>query len=191
VKQAEIVKNLTDRQLLINVYATQFILIIIGLLLMLLLFDHWRDIFIYVSFHPYDIFVLGIGSALLVICIDVFITLIVPKKYLDDGGINQRIFQHLSITHIGLLALTVAIAEEFLFRGIIQTQFGLFIASIVFALVHIRYLASKVMFFLVVALSFYIGFIFEITENLLVTMMTHFIIDFILGVLIKYQLVKM
>src|SRR5690625_3487599 len=96
-------------------------------------------------------------------------------------------FQNRSIGDIFLLALIIAISEELLFRGIIQTTFGYFIASLIFALVHLRYLKKPVLFLSVLLLSFYIGFLFKITGSLLVTITMHFTIDFLLGLMIRFQ----
>src|SRR5699024_10988980 len=85
-----------------------------------------------------------------------------------------------------MIALIVSISEELLFRGVIRTVFGYVFASSVFALIHIRYLRQPVLLISIIFVSFYIGYLFEIIGNLLVTMTTHFIVDFLLGVIIGY-----
>lgn len=128
----------------------------------------------------------GAVPALVIVVIDIILIWTVPRKYLDDGGINERIFQKQSISFIFIVALTVAISEELLFRGVIQTVFGYFVASTIFALVHLRYLKKPVLFISVVGISFLMGYLFEITGNLLVTITTHFIVDFLLGLVIRF-----
>src|SRR5690625_1741473 len=113
---------------------------------------------------------------------------ILPKKYFDDGGINERIFKNQSIFNIFIIALIVAVSEELLFRGLIQTIFGYFIASTLFALVHVRYLRKPVLLISVLLISFYLGYLYEITNNLFVTIFAHFIVDFLLGVIIRYNI---
>ncbi|MEK1830639.1 CPBP family intramembrane glutamic endopeptidase [Priestia megaterium] len=71
----------------------------------------------------------------------------VPEHLYDDGGINERLFANRSVPHLILICIIVACSEEILFRGVIQVQFGLFWASIVFALVHIRYLKKWFLLF--------------------------------------------
>src|SRR5690625_262268 len=85
------------------------------------------------------------------------------------------------------ISLFVAVFELILFRFVLQTVFGYFIASTIFVLVHVRYLKKPVLFVSVLLLSFYIGYLFEVTGNLFVTMIAHFTIDFLLGLIIRFQ----
>jgi membrane protease YdiL (CAAX protease family) len=101
--------------------------------------------------------------------------------------LNERIFKNRNILHILIIALFVAFSEELLFRGIIQTKVGLILASIIFAIIHYRYLFNWFLFVNIVVLSFFIGLIFECTDNLAVTISMHFVIDFLLGVYIKFK----
>ncbi|MEH7255142.1 CPBP family intramembrane glutamic endopeptidase, partial [Neobacillus niacini] len=71
------------------------------------------------------------------------------------------------------------------FRGVIQTKVGLILASLIFAIIHYRYLFNWFLFSNIVILSFLIGFIYDWTNNLAVTMIMHFTIDFLLGLYIK------
>jgi uncharacterized protein len=191
MKQSELVKKLTDRELLINVYATQLLLFVVGLILLFFLFSDWMNIFSYFRFELNNILLFGIGSAIFIIVLDLTLMKIVPEEWLNDGGINKRVFQNLPFWHILLLALLISIVEEFVFRGVLQTKFGLIFASVIFAILHIRYLYKPLLFGLVVSLSFFIGYIFLITQNLYVTITTHFIVDFTLGLLIRYRHIKM
>jgi uncharacterized protein len=77
-----------------------------------------------------------------------------------------------------------------LFRGVIQTHFGLFVASIVFALLHVRYLEKWFLFVMVVLLSFFLGYIYQWTNSLWVTIFAHFLIDFILAIDIRLHYVR-
>jgi membrane protease YdiL (CAAX protease family) len=111
---------------------------------------------------------------------------VLPKAYYDDGGVNERIFRRLTVPNIFFITMLVACAEELLFRGIIQSCFGLIAASFIFAAVHIRYWKHWYLIVNVVLLSFWLGLVYELSnENLLSTMMMHFTIDFLLGIRIK------
>ncbi|ASN05485.1 CPBP family intramembrane glutamic endopeptidase [Virgibacillus necropolis] len=186
-KQRDIIKQLTDRELNVQLIISQFSLVFLSIILSYILFDSFVDWLNYFKLSYYDIVYYGAASGLLIVIIDLVFMYIFPKKYYDDGGINQRIFRDRSVGGIFLLALLVAIAEELLFRGVIQTTFGYLVASIVFALIHFRYLKKPVLFVSILFVSFYIGYIFVLTENLLVTIMAHFIIDFTLGLVIRFQ----
>ena len=59
---------------------------------------------------------------------------VLPSHYYDDGGLNERIFRGRSVIEIAVISSVVSIAEEILFRGVIQTHVGLIISSIIFAL---------------------------------------------------------
>ena len=89
-----------------------------------------------------------------------------------------------------MIAAVVAIGEEILFRGVIQTHFGLIAIELIFALVHYRYLFNWFLFVNIIALSFLIGFIYLQTENILVTIFMHFLIDFLIGCIIRYKYIK-
>lgn len=132
----------------------------------------------------------GIPAGIIVVLFDLFMMRVTPSSYQDDGGINERIFSSLSYSMIFVVALVVAISEELLFRGVLQTHLGLLWTSIIFAAVHYRYLFNWFLFLNVLVLSFFIGFLFEWTNNLLVTITAHFLIDFILGVLIRKKQAK-
>lgn len=187
MRQNELLQNISDEDLKKSLLLSQGLFLLISLLLSLFLFEHILDWFRYFNFNLKEITYYGIIPGLIIVIIDVILMKKLPKRYLDDGGINERVFQNRSIADIFFLALIIAISEELLFRGVIQTTFGYFIASIIFALVHFRYLKKPVLFISVFLLSFYIGFLFEITGNLLVTITMHFTIDFLLGLMIKFQ----
>src|SRR5690606_24249799 len=110
------------------------------------------------------------------------------KNYFDDGGVNERIFRDVNVAQIALIALGVAFVEEWLFRGVLQNIVGLFWASIIFACIHVRYFGRFFYAVLILATSFGFGYLYFLTESIWSVMMAHFLIDFCLGVLIRYGL---
>ncbi|MFB7638578.1 CPBP family intramembrane glutamic endopeptidase [Peribacillus butanolivorans] len=189
-KQAELIKQLTDKQLLYNLFLTQIILLTLAFFLGIILFNDRSTFFDLFIFNDLNILLFGIPAGIIVVLFDLFMMRVTPSSYQDDGGINERIFSSLSYSMIFVVALVVAISEELLFRGVLQTHLGLLWTSIIFAAVHYRYLFNWFLFLNVLVLSFFIGFLFEWTNNLLVTIMAHFLIDFILGVLIRRKQAK-
>lgn len=189
-KQAELIKNISDHVLVLNVWLTQVILLIISAVLGFLLFDNFSEFVSLFELFDRKIFTIGVSSGILVVIIDLILTRWLPVSFYDDGGINERIFRSLSYPKILFLTLMVAVCEELLFRGIIQNHTNLWIASLIFALVHYRYLFNPFLFFNVTILSIFIGWLFHITENLAVTIVAHFIIDFILGLVIRRKYKK-
>ncbi|WP_404452876.1 CPBP family intramembrane metalloprotease [Virgibacillus necropolis] len=186
-KQSDIIKQLSDRDLKVQLIVTQLLLVLLSIILSYFLFHSFVDWLDYIKLSYYDILYYGVIPGLLIVLIDLACMYIFPKKYYDDGGINQRIFRSRSVGGIFFLALMVAISEELLFRGVIQTTFGYLTASILFALIHFRYLKKPILLVSILFVSFYIGYIFMLTENLLVTITAHFIVDFILGLVIRFQ----
>src|SRR5699024_13327 len=170
--------QLSDNELYQSLIYSQLILFGLAVILSVFLFDqisHWLDLFV---FDAYQIFYYGFLAGLLIVFIDLLLMTILPKRHFDDGGINERIFKNRSVSHIFIIALIVAISEELLFRGVIQTVFGYLIASTLFALVHVRYLKKPVLLVSVLLISFYLGYLYKITGNLFVTITAHFLVDF-------------
>ncbi|MCG1028275.1 CPBP family intramembrane glutamic endopeptidase [Virgibacillus halodenitrificans] len=187
MKQSELIKRLTDKELRQQVVLTQTVFFVGSLLLSFFLFDppsRWFDLF---EIDPGEIVWFGIGTALIIVLIDLLIMLIFPPEYYDDGGVNKRLFNNITFSSLLLITMFVAIAEEMLFRGVIQSSFGYIVASITFALVHLRYLKKPVLLISVLFVSFLIGYIFELTGNLVVTITAHFITDFVLALLIRLK----
>ena len=185
-KYFELINSLTDKDLLFHLYLTQVILCVISILLGLIFFDHLSYLN-HISLQDFQIITIGVPVGIAVVLADILLMKSLPSSYYDDGGLNERIFKKRNIFHILFIALFVAFSEELLFRGIIQTKLGLILASIIFAIIHYRYLFNWFLFVNIVVLSFFIGLIFEWTGNLAVTIAMHFVIDFLLGVYIKFR----
>lgn len=186
-RQAEIIKQLSDKEITINIYLTQITILFLAIILGWFLLDGWSGLSSLFQWDPHKIIVYGGGSAILVIFIELVLERKLPQYLLDDGGINERVFRGKSISEILIMTIIIALAEELLFRGVIQTSFGVITASILFALLHIRYMHKIVLFALTVLLSFFLGWIFYLTGNLFITIIAHFIIDFTLGCILSYR----
>ncbi len=186
--QSEIIKQLSDRQLVNHLYLTQGIILLATLISSLFMFPsltNWLDLWKYDS---NEILKYGVSAGVLVLLIDVVLMRFLPKRFYDDGGINEKVFRNRPVLEILGIAFIVAFSEELLFRGVIHTSYGYIIASISFGLMHIRYLTKPVLLVSVLLISFYLGWMFEITNNLLVTITAHFIIDFVLGLMIRFKI---
>lgn len=182
--QAEIIKQLSHKELLLNVYASQLFIFIIAIILSFIFFDPFTTIF-----HLFRLdgkwIIIGALSGFVVAMLDILLMKKFPSYY-DDGGINEKIFTNLSIWQTFLLVSFIAIAEELLFRGVVQTKWGLVIACIIFALVHIRYWKHWYLILNIVILSFWIGLLYKWSGyQLLSCIAMHFTIDFLLGLYIS------
>jgi uncharacterized protein len=179
--QKELIKNLTDRELLLNLYVTQAVLLSIAFVIGVWKYDSFASFAGLWQWNSFDIWIIGGTSGILVVALDLVLMKKLPKQWYDDGGINERIFRHRSLFHLFILCLIIAFTEEILFRGVLQVHFGLFWASVIFALVHVRYLSKVFLLISVVVLSFLLGVLFSWTDNLAVTVTAHFLIDFLLA----------
>ncbi|WP_223703504.1 CPBP family intramembrane glutamic endopeptidase [Sutcliffiella deserti] len=189
-KQAELVKNMSDKELSTHLYLSQLIFLAIAVGLGLFFFEdmeHFNRIW---SWDVKDIFLVGTMVGIAVVGLDLLLLKYLPKHFMDDGGINERLFRTKSVAHIVFLAMLIAVVEELLFRGVVQTHFGIWVASLVFALLHIRYLHKWLLLVSVILLSFLLGYIYEVTGNIFVTIWAHFIIDVLLALKIRLDFVK-
>jgi membrane protease YdiL (CAAX protease family) len=185
--QKELIRNLTDRELLLNLYMTQGILLAVALVIGIWQYDSFSEFAGIWQWDIFEIWMVGGTSGILIVLLDLALMKKVPGEWYDDGGINERIFRHLSLFHLLILCLIISFTEEILFRGVLQVHFGLFWASVIFALMHIRYLSKLFLLVSVVILSFFLGLLFSWTDNLAATITAHFLIDFLLAVHINRQ----
>ena len=181
-KQADLLKSISNETLILNVWLTQAIVVVVSLILGFILFDDWASFWSLFQFADWRILTIGLTAGIGIVLLDFVLMKVLPESFYDDGGINLRIFRSISIPHIIILSLAVAVCEELLFRGVIQTNTNIWIASLIFALVHYRYLFNLFLFCNVTLLSFFIGFLYDQTGNLVVTITVHFIIDCLLGI---------
>ncbi|WP_130859857.1 CPBP family intramembrane glutamic endopeptidase [Gracilibacillus phocaeensis] len=184
-RQAELVKQLTSQQLKQQTWISQGLIAIIALIASWILFDDWSAFTSLFVWSLPSILLFGIGSALIIVLLDLLMMWLVPKTWWADGGINEKLFREGSYLEIILLCMVVAFVEEWLFRGVIQTQFGLFVASVLFALIHIRYLTKVALFTGVLILSFWLGFVYWWTDSLLVVIVLHFVVNVIQACIIR------
>ncbi|WP_079530155.1 CPBP family intramembrane glutamic endopeptidase [Halobacillus hunanensis] len=186
--QAQLIKQMSNREITKHLVYTQLILFVLAFILSLILFESfffdWITLF-HLSVHEWLYY--GILPAVCVLLVDFVLMAYMPQRYYDDGGINEKVFKSQPVTKIIWLTLLIACSEELLFRGVIQTEFGYLIASFIFAIIHFRYLTKVVLFFSVVCVSFLIGYMYELTHSLPVTITTHFMIDFILALAIRIR----
>lgn len=185
-KYNNLISSLTDKELLSHLYMTQFILLVISVILGFILFDHFSYLN-KMQLKDIHILTIGLPAGAAVVIIDMVFMRLLPPGFYDDGGLNERIFRNRNLFHIFIIASLVAFSEELLFRGIIQAKVGLILASIIFAIIHYRYLFNWFLFVNIVLLSLCLGLIFQWTNNLAVSIMMHFVIDFLLGIFIKFR----
>ncbi|AEI41308.1 CPBP family intramembrane glutamic endopeptidase [Paenibacillus mucilaginosus] len=179
------VHELDDRMLLVNLYMTQGLVLLIAAVIMLFQKPSLGSLFS--IDNPGTILIWGGSFALIVLAADLLISRWVPPEVTDDGGINKMIFGNRALWHIALLSLIVSICEEVLFRGAIQAAWGPYWTSILFAAIHIRYLQHWLMTGLVFSISYGLGWIYIQTGSLWTPIFAHFLIDFVMGCILRYR----
>ncbi|MDL4840769.1 CPBP family intramembrane glutamic endopeptidase [Aquibacillus rhizosphaerae] len=186
-KQAELIKRMSSNQLKQQVYLSQLLILVVGIVFSFIVFESITDWVKLFEINSSQWLYYGVIPGFIVVLVDLLLMTLLPKSYLDDGGINEKLFKNCSFVEIFVIALLVSISEEVLFRGVVQTSFGYIPASLLFALIHIRYLSKPILLCSIVVLSFYLGYMFEVTHNLFVTIIAHFIIDFTLALIIRFR----
>lgn len=187
---SELIKQLSDKELLQSLFLTQILLLVVSAILGAIFFEDVSAFFQLFNWQDQNILFIGGVWGIAVVCLDLLFNKILPPHLSDDGGVNERIFQKRSMIQIAVIACGISFSEEILFRGILQTEFGLIVSSSLFAIIHFRYLFNWFLFLNIIVLSFFIGYLYEITGNLSVTIFMHFLIDFLLGVIIRMKYKK-
>lgn len=174
--------GLTDRSLLLNLYASQFLVLSLAVILLLFQGRLSMDLFVWWEGR---FWASGALLGMIVVGIEILLALVLPAEWLDDGGINLRLFRRRSVLHIAWIALLVSVAEEMLFRGAVQHWLGIWGTSLLFTLIHFRYLRQWAMASLLFAVSAALGWVVEWSGTLTPAIVAHFIIDFVMGTLIR------
>jgi membrane protease YdiL (CAAX protease family) len=184
----EKLEQMDNRTLYLNLVVTQAALGILGAILYV--FFLRENLTLLDLFHLQNInrsLFYGSIFAFVVICLDLVLMKVLDKSYFDDGGVNERLFRDLNVGQIALVALFVSFIEEWLFRGVLQNIIGIFWTSILFAAIHYRYFHKWIYSLLIITISFGFGYLYAWTDSIWSVIFAHFIIDFCLGLLIRYK----
>lgn len=95
----------------------------------------------------------------------------------------KAMFDDLTITDTVIISCIAGIAEELLFRGVIQAKLGIPAASIIFGLLHF---ITPTYFIIATLMGFYIGIMYEVHESLLIPIQLHFVYDLGALIYLKY-----
>jgi membrane protease YdiL (CAAX protease family) len=157
------------------------------------------DLAPFLSFSNPGIFIIGIVVGLLMAVFSLFLS-VLGKRYRHllpffasfEDFIQTTlapIFSEVNPMDILLIALASGFCEEVFFRGVLQSQFGLVIASIVFGLFHITG-QKKHMFYVVWAAlaGALLGSLLTIFNSLWVPICAHVINNFLSITMIRYQI---
>ena len=95
----------------------------------------------------------------------------------------KPLFASATLLDIGCISLGAGIAEELLFRGVIQVKGGIVVASILFGILH---WVTPAYALLATIIGFYIGLVYYVGQSLLIPMQLHCIYDFGVLIYLKY-----
>lgn len=180
------VDEIDDRMLLLNLYLTQALILIIGIVW--LIFQKQNVIsLLTIPENMANVFLYGVIFTGLAVLLNVVASKFSPEEANDDGGVNERIFKSRPIWHIVVLCLIIAFCEELLFRGAIQHTFGVYWTSVIFATIHVRYLKHWIPTGLVFCISYGLGWIYLETGSIWTSILAHFLFDLIMGLAIRFR----
>jgi CAAX protease family protein len=98
-------------------------------------------------------------------------------------GEITAVFSSATLVDICLISLWAGLAEELLFRGVIQARWGLVPASILFGVLHF---VTPAYALLAMVIGFYIGLVYHFFQSLLIPIQLHAIYDFGALIYLKY-----
>lgn len=134
----------------------------------------------------------GMGWAVLlaaaVILASIAMERYLPETWQDDGRINERIFGSMSTAGIFLACLAIGMGEEWLFRGVIQPFAGNLWTSVIFTLVHTRYLRKPLLIASLFTTSWLLGLLFDLEQSLWAPIVAHSGIDLVLALYVRYRM---
>ncbi|MFC0188425.1 lysostaphin resistance A-like protein [Fictibacillus aquaticus] len=175
-------EDLTPKELIINVYLTQMIFFACAVILSYIfnIPEPWLTLNAVSQWQ----FFTGVLSAAAAVSASYVLKRMLPEQSLDDGGINEKLFGSISTLHILFLSAVIAVCEEYLFRGTLQPLIGLTGSSLVFVLLHFRYIKKPFLLLFVVFLSIWLGLLYEWSGSIWLPILFHFLFDAISGMMI-------
>ncbi|WP_072916451.1 CPBP family intramembrane glutamic endopeptidase [Desulforamulus aeronauticus] len=159
-------------------YLSQLIILLCGLAA--LWFFYVRQGTTWQAIYQMDKFwlVFGYGSltAAVLVVMQVLLVTLVPPRFLMDDGTN-RVLYTFSYPNILLLMGFGAFAEETLFRAALQPKLGIFLTSVLFALIHTRYVKKWVLLLVTLIMSSVLGWLYDKTQIIWTPIWAHFLIN--------------
>ena len=98
-------------------------------------------------------------------------------------GDIRALFASARFIDICLISIAAGLAEELLFRGVIQAKWGVLAASILFGLLHS---VTPAYVLLATMIGFYIGLLYHVFQSILIPIQLHCIYDFGALVYLRY-----
>lgn len=129
-----------------------------------------------------------LGSTLLIAVQYIFMRFVARDRLLDE--INILLMEKFTLPELIPIFLLGAAAEEFLFRVIIQPHLGIILTSILFTLIHFRYLKKIYILAEVFLLGVILGLVYAVVPTIWAPLLCHFAVNYIMAVLIKSGMIE-
>ena len=132
-----------------------------------------RELFVLGNSIPQSV-LLGLGTAAVTVLAAVLAYRLIPALRKLAAEIGPQIVDRSNLRDLVLLSVFSGVGEEVFFRGAVQQEFGLVVASVIFGFVHLgpdrRYLAWTAS---AVAAGFMFGWLYIVTDGLLAPVIAH------------------
>lgn len=183
-------KEINKKILYLNILVSQGILFLAGYLWLRFLTpeNSWHNILKL----PENTFVLCLaflaGSALLLSLQFIFLKYVERDLLTDE--LNLVLISKFSLAELFVIFFTGALVEEILFRGIIQTHLGIWLASFLFTIIHFRYLQKIVLIMEVYLMGLILGAMYLLTQTIWVPIFCHLTVNIITAFMIKKGIIQ-
>lgn len=178
-------QEVDDATLCLNLWLTQGLILAIAASCSLWLHG-WDGTLGLFRLPPMSVVGWAVVVAVAVIVTSVAMDRYLPPNWQDDGSINERIFGNMSTAGIVLVCVAVGFGEEWLFRGVIHPFAGNLWTSVIFTIVHTRYLRKPLLVISMFGTSWLLGLLFELEHSLWPPILAHIGIDLVLALYLRY-----
>lgn len=100
----------------------------------------------------------------------------VPRRYWFEP-INDQLAQKFSLWELALIFAMSSVSEELLFRGVLQNLLGFRIATLLFVVIHVRYLKRALLLLVTFILACVLGGVYLQSGSLWVVILCHFLLN--------------
>ncbi|ARK25158.1 CAAX protease family protein [Sporosarcina sp. P37] len=147
--------------------------------------------------NPIESIMIAVISSVALLAFGVLLTFIIPSKHIDD---TNKTYQDHSLSAIIIFMFIIVLFEELLFRGIIQNLLFVFTdhqwiailsTTLLFLAAHVQYFKKPIMFLNIFIPGLVFGWIYFKTNNLLVPVFVHFILNVGMTILFKYKIINL
>ena len=151
----------------------------------------------FLSFEkPFAMAICIVAASIGLLLFGVILTLYIPSRYIDD---TNKGYQNGPLLGVFFFMFTGALFEEILFRGIIQNLIYVLIenqwiaiiaTTVLFLGFHIQYFKKPIMLVNIIVPSLTFGWIYFETNNIFVPFLVHFLMNFGITLLFKYNFIR-